>query len=443
MKYLRKSFEDRCIEEDRQDLLDLWDYDKNKMTPSDVNSHSKERYWIKCPRGIHESFQHRIDGYIDRNITVHCKECEGFGQWLIDNYGNDYYEKIAALNPDINIMGLRLGEQKRKIKMICPDDESHIFERIPKAFQRTECPYCGGHTNGNYVKKEESLGYNFGDVFKVWSDKNEKTPYDYYPSSTKKTWIKCENGVHDDYLRKVANSVRYGFRCPECAKEMRSMKAADVVRLDLVGQTFGELKVIARDEEKSAETGNSYFICECSCGAVVSRYGVQLKNGGTKTCGNWSIHRVGDKNSNWRGGTTTKSDLGRSTKKYNDWRKSVYVKDWYTCQCCGRSKGIVKHAHHILNYTSNEELRTELSNGITLCKECHYSNIKGSFHNIYGTQNNTPAQLEEYINNKRKQLGINIPFTIDDYLSGNILKPGDVESQDADNQINSKSTEVA
>lgn len=31
--------------------------------------------------------------------------------------------------------------------------------------------------------------------------------------------------------------------------------------------------------------------------------------------------------------------------------------------------------------------------------------------------------LLEYINNKRKELGINIPFNIESYLNGNILKP--------------------
>ena len=31
--------------------------------------------------------------------------------------------------------------------------------------------------------------------------------------------------------------------------------------------------------------------------------------------------------------------------------------------------------------------------------------------------------IEEYINNKRKELGINIPFSIESYKNGKILKP--------------------
>lgn len=68
-----------------------------------------------------------------------------------------------------------------------------------------------------------------------------------------------------------------------------------------------------------------------------------------------------------------------------------------------------------------------MSNGILLCAECHHIKHEGSFHNLYGTKNNNSEQLEEYINNRRKQLGIYIPFNIDDYLNGNILKPGMIE----------------
>lgn len=48
-------------------------------------------------------------------------------------------------------------------------------------------------------------------------------------------------------------------------------------------------------------------------------------------------------------------------------------------------------------------------------------------YNIYGTHNNTPEQLEEYINQRRKELGIDIPFSIEEYRKGSILKPNDVQ----------------
>lgn len=69
-----------------------------------------------------------------------------------------------------------------------------------------------------------------------------------------------------------------------------------------------------------------------------------------------------------------------------------------------------------------DDIKYSVNNGISLCKNCHYTTIPGSFHNIYGTKNNTPEQLEEFINNKRKQLGINIPFSIKEYQNTNLIK---------------------
>ena len=60
----------------------------------------------------------------------------------------------------------------------------------------------------------------------------------------------------------------------------------------------------------------------------------------------------------------------RKYTAYYDWRKQVFERDEYTCQCCGQEGGKL-NAHHIEAYSRNKELRTELSNGITLCEDCH------------------------------------------------------------------------
>ena len=60
----------------------------------------------------------------------------------------------------------------------------------------------------------------------------------------------------------------------------------------------------------------------------------------------------------------------RNSKEYADWRKSVYERDKYTCQHCGQVGGEL-NAHHIKPFAQYKELRFELSNGLTLCVECH------------------------------------------------------------------------
>lgn len=86
------------------------------------------------------------------------------------------------------------------------------------------------------------------------------------------------------------------------------------------------------------------------------------------------------------------------------WRIAVFERDRYTCQCCGDKRGGNLEAHHINNYSSNELLRFDIDNGITLCGKCHNPRYKGSFHNEYGTKDNNEHQLKEYIENKRKSL---------------------------------------
>jgi len=85
----------------------------------------------------------------------------------------------------------------------------------------------------------------------------------------------------------------------------------------------------------------------------------------------------------------------RNTPEYFAWKDSVLKRDNHTCQCCGFTENL--QAHHIENYADNEDLRTDINNGITLCEGCHAVYSMGSFHNIFGTRHNTRKQLELYL----------------------------------------------
>lgn len=107
----------------------------------------------------------------------------------------------------------------------------------------------------------------------------------------------------------------------------------------------------------------------------------------------------GENSPSWKGGLAFERDE-RHTPEYQYWRKAVYARDYYTCQCCGAKSGkgasVELHAHHILNWKDNVDERYEISNGVTLCEHCHMS-----FHRIYGKQNNTKEQLKEFLLDKK------------------------------------------
>ena len=86
------------------------------------------------------------------------------------------------------------------------------------------------------------------------------------------------------------------------------------------------------------------------------------------------------KGSNWRGGTSTKNQLIRSGLDYRIWREKVFKRDSFICQNCGLKGGwnielkkkIVLNADHIKPFAYFPELRFEVSNGKTLCEDCHF-----------------------------------------------------------------------
>jgi len=69
---------------------------------------------------------------------------------------------------------------------------------------------------------------------------------------------------------------------------------------------------------------------------------------------------------------------GRKTVDYRLWRQSVFQRDNFKCQICGKKK-VRLNAHHILGFSAYRHLQTETKNGITLCNRCHRR-----FHEVYG-----------------------------------------------------------
>ena len=79
----------------------------------------------------------------------------------------------------------------------------------------------------------------------------------------------------------------------------------------------------------------------------------------------------GDKHYKWKGGRPWERF---KNPEYLAWRAAVLERDGYVCQQCGRQCKKYEHglaAHHVKPYAEFPELRYEISNGLTLCRQCH------------------------------------------------------------------------
>jgi hypothetical protein len=90
-----------------------------------------------------------------------------------------------------------------------------------------------------------------------------------------------------------------------------------------------------------------------------------------------SKHLRGDRLYNWKGDDAL--DIHRhiwlTREGGKEWRIAVRKRDSYTCQLCGWSRrrhGGRLHVHHKAGFATYPEYRSEIANGITLCKRCHH-----------------------------------------------------------------------
>jgi hypothetical protein len=79
---------------------------------------------------------------------------------------------------------------------------------------------------------------------------------------------------------------------------------------------------------------------------------------------------TGANNPRWRGGVTPPMEKLRRTQKHYRWRRAVLERDHHIC-CDHGPHGGKLHVHHIATRVSEPDLMFSVSNGITLCAECH------------------------------------------------------------------------
>lgn len=180
-----------------------------------------------------------------------------------------------------------------------------------------------------------------------------------------------------------------GHRCKQC----RTKKVSDARRKYTIDDLFilfeQQGKILLETSFENSQTPLRY-ICKCGNKSSITLNNF-LKGKDCYMCRNEKI------SSKMKSPFITDADRERrrSSKEFKEWRKVVYKKDNYTCQCCG-VVGKNLNAHHIYNFADFLHLSLDVNNGITLCEACHRN-----FHKNYGSRNTNKKQLDEFIEEYR------------------------------------------
>ena len=225
-----KSFYDWCKDNNKEHILDRWDYEKNKCSPKEISYGSSKKYYFKCDKHPeHESELKSVAHFTSgQEVALDCKQCNSIAQYILDNFKNkklyDVWDK--SKNKDLNPWEISCGSNK-KVWIMCQEKDYHGSYEIGCGnftYLSQRCPYCFNQK----IHPKDSLGQyivdNYGEEFlhNIWSNKNELSPFEIPPKSGKSFWWKCSENCHDDYLRSAASSFRFEFRCPSCIKEKKN-----------------------------------------------------------------------------------------------------------------------------------------------------------------------------------------------------------------------------
>jgi len=241
------------------------------------------------------------------------------------------------------------------------------------------CKECGNKKKGNNVK------YSYEQVEKIFTDQGCELLSKEYKNARDKLDYKCSCGNVSKI--RLTHFLR-GSRCELCGLEKIKKK---------LRFSYKDVENIFEDNgckllSKDYKNGHSPLDYKCSCGDISK---IQLSHFlGGQRCKKCGIEKMtGPNNPCYNHNLSDEDRINRRKIPENDiWRKKIYAKNDYTCQKCFQ-RGRKLNAHHILNYSSNKELRFEDSNGITFCEKHHKE-----FHKEYGNKNNTQEQLDEFLN---------------------------------------------
>lgn len=225
-RQIREGFNDFASKE--PELAEMWDYDKNAVSPEEVFYRSNNYFWFKCSNG-HSFKKMPIDLIAAKGRrSKGCPFCASSKLVEVDNTYylskveiESYYKEwvIGHITGNLSADDFLSKHYDRKGSFSC--DKGHIFQRSWSDIKRygVGCPVCSGHV----------LQRGFNDfaschpgLLRYWDyERNTVSPKDVLRFSSEVVWWKCTRCDSGRFRQGISTRTATRGLCNSCSESYR------------------------------------------------------------------------------------------------------------------------------------------------------------------------------------------------------------------------------
>lgn len=181
-------------------LEDVWDFDKNTVSPYHIWKNYNGKVWVKCLNGeinklnglmkkdYHGSYEIRCNNFVNGKRCGYCNHFASQGKKIhpLDSFGYHNFDKVMSWYPDNDVSPFKISRcSRKKYKFICEECGEH-FLQSPDNITRidTWCPQCSS-SKGEKMVKRYLLEHNIKHIqqmefYNLTGINNGNLRYDFY-----------------------------------------------------------------------------------------------------------------------------------------------------------------------------------------------------------------------------------------------------------------------
>lgn len=240
------SFEQWCKNNNRTDVLDRWDYELNKYKPDEIGYSSGIKCWVKCQCGLHKSELKNISNFTKgQDESINCRQCNSFGQWLINTYGSNAISLYWSNKNKFNPFEVSRCSNKKfwLICQVCKNEKLYSLSRfVYGGFSCNKCSDGISYPNKFAFNLLEQVGVDF--ITEYSPDWIKPKRYDFYfeLDNNNKYILEMDGGWHKQDNLLSGKTKEESIIDDSYKDKMANLNSINVIRIESDISTMDYIK---------------------------------------------------------------------------------------------------------------------------------------------------------------------------------------------------------